>query len=150
MKVKKKSSNIFFWYREIQIFEKFWGSLPPLMWPRDSVLYIQMSFLSTRTYRENLRRTPAGRPAVGGRHWWATHFSGKGEGKNPRYRIRELSKVRRPLMHLLVTGRPAEPEPKRGRCSAGPAFSHGGVFDRQAPQTKRDQTDSLLQEKNLR
>ena len=41
--------------------------------------------------------------------------------KTLRYRIRELRRLRRPLIGLLVTGRPAEPEPKRGRCSAGPA-----------------------------
>ena len=65
-------------------------------------------------------------------------------------RIRELRQLWRPLIGLPFTGRPAEPEPKRGRCSAGPAFSHGAIFERQAPQTKRDQTNSLLEEKNLR
>ena len=48
--------------------------------------------------------------------------------KTLRYRIWELSKVRRPLIDLLVTGRPAEPEPKRGRCSAGPAQFHQTDF----------------------
>ena len=45
-----------------------------------------------------------------------------------RYRIRESSKAQRPQIGLLVTGRPAEPEPKRGRCSAGPAKFHQTVF----------------------
>ena len=37
-----------------------------------------------------------------------------------RYRIRELNEPSRRLIGLIVMGRPAEPEPKRERCSAGP------------------------------
>ena len=43
-------------------------------------------------------------------------------------RIRELRQLWRPLIGLLFTGRPAEPEPKRGRCSAGPAFLWCGFW----------------------
>ena len=47
------------------------------------------------------------------------------EEKNPSAEaIRELSELQGRRIGLLVTGRPAEPKPKRGRCSAGPAFNY--------------------------